>query len=254
MKLTTTERVVLALAALVGIWVLADIWTLADGVERFERLASPSTGAAPELPTDAGAHADAQAQNASTEAASVGSLTPEPKAAHLIGDEPDAVLSSESSGLGGVLPGVGLDEAMLPTPEGLFASTVELWSQPEFLELSTERAARLVPPISDGYDFSLPTTIMGFIGGDLPTLEDCRRGLRDEVARELHTELCLQELAVSDLQEMPRTRRGPEFTRRLEEARRMRDDTSAALTGRLDEVGSYKNWRLLDRLYREWRK
>lgn len=142
-----------------------------------------------------------------------------------------------------------LEVSFQPTPEGLFARTTELWSQEAFLNLSRERIEQLIE--LEPW-MTAPTTLLGFIGSDLPTLEDCRRGLDDPETLRLFEALIVAEATFSELCETPVTERTKTKLALIRSLKVQRDDAELKLMERLDRTTSYQNWRLLARLYMAW--
>lgn len=109
----------------------------------------------------------------------------------------------------------------MPTPEGLWDMTVELWKQPEFL---AEPGVR---------------EIVQAVG--LPTLEDCQRALQDSEALSM-----LETCQLLTLQAVMATIDAAEAVAERSVA------ADRALTDRLDKVSGYAHWSALHSLYEEW--
>lgn len=146
----------------------------------------------------------------------------------------------------------GLEDTWEPTAAGLFGQTVDVWTQPDFLELSTERARELLPVASDEIG-TFPTSLLSITGG-LPTLEDCERAYESHEVRIAHLEFLKAEVLVTELQKRPRVERTADFDDMLDELRRIRDDRELAMAKACDRATNFKSWALLHRLYREWAK
>jgi hypothetical protein len=147
----------------------------------------------------------------------------------------------------------GLEESFLPTPEGLYGRTVEMWSQPEFSILS-EKEMRALLPVEEGMMVgTFPGTIQDLFG-DFPTLEECRKELEARPARLFLQRLCYWDDIVSEMQAIPSSRRTDEYARKYEEAVAMRDSSEDSLMQELDKGSGWHGWYVVSRLYREWAK
>lgn len=152
---------------------------------------------------------------------------------------------------------------MRPTFDGLVARTLEVWDDPEFLELSREECVQLLPIAGDEIG-QWPTSLRALVG-DMPTRADAERGFQDAEARSILTSLCVTDGVLVELESSMLARsirmgvpviemQTPAMTETLDRLRGIRDATSLALMQRLDRATNYHNWALVWRLWREYAK
>lgn len=129
----------------------------------------------------------------------------------------------------GVLPR-DLAPGMLPTPTGLYANTVELWSQADFLLDS------------------------GLTHLDLPTWDDCVGALQDQRTLELFTRVQALNITLGIIGQTPLERRGVEFVKSLETTARLAEAAERDLMCRMDGNGAngYPRWLEMHEKYRSW--
>ena len=128
--------------------------------------------------------------------------------------------------------------------------TIELWRQPEFLELTQEEAHALLAE-DDHLGLSGQESLLSLIG-PLPTLEDCEAGMRSEAVQAALEEVLVYEAPLIKLGEIPDHRRGHWAEQRRLELVRMKTEAEIDLMRALEEATGYPNWRLLMRLYERW--
>lgn len=145
-----------------------------------------------------------------------------------------------------------LDEFELSDPSaGTIAwMTIELWRQPEFLEMTQEEAHALLAE-DDHLGLSGQESLLSLIG-PLPTLEDCEVGMRSEAVQAALEEVLVYEAPLIKLGEIPDHRRGHWAEQRRLELVRMKTEAEIDLMRALEEATGYPNWRLLMRLYERW--
>lgn len=141
-------------------------------------------------------------------------------------DQEVRVLASGSLLAGPDLTDYELDPGAEPTWQGLYAMTVEQWSDPEFLH--------------DAYA--------------LPTVGDCQIALTDDAVKAALLNVCAYDLVLVQLGAIRKAQHSAKTRALIDSIVRERANSMAALTQRLDEVSLYKNWSLMDRLFMEWAK
>ena len=116
-----------------------------------------------------------------------------------------------------------LADGFMPTAEGLYAATIELWEQPEFA-----------------------------LGRDLPTHEDCERGLGDPIVLEALTLYQAISAHLADVYAWPDHRRGETYEKVVRALDAARVSAGWTLCMRLDEVTAFRGWTDLWQEYEEW--
>lgn len=144
-----------------------------------------------------------------------------------------------------------LDDALeMVTPVGLFDRTAGWWDQPDFLALTGDELAALLPA-SDGYAFGGERTLLDFVG-PLPTIEDCERAFDDPgVLREL-IRVALIELPVNKLGLTPLDERDEKW---LADFATLLDRQRAAeldLCRELERATGFAHWSVICRAFGAW--
>jgi len=146
---------------------------------------------------------------------------------------------------------VGLDPGFTPDLETLRALTVDLWDNPEFLQLTEEEARRLFP-----LDDAIPTwpkSLLQLVHG-LPTDADLVAAMGDAGVRYTLNELAATESAILELDLLPARLRSEAWRVIREELAIERAAERVATATALDRAGPFQDWRLLWRLYEEWER
>jgi hypothetical protein len=132
-----------------------------------------------------------------------------------------------------------------PTAAGLYARTVDLWSQPDFYTLTAQEAHDLLP-LDDAIP-AVPGTMRQLVG-DFPTEDECARAFAQPTVRGLLEQTCAAEVQLYALE----AARNPAFDMAIDAQRRAFEADERDLMRELDRVSSWHNWALTHRLYAEW--
>lgn len=192
----------------------------------------PGVGTSPELARTPHSQVDSSAAipSVSSERADAGLSQPDARETAGIAATTQPLGNQPQARYRGGLPAMGdladyeLDPGAEPTWQGLYAMTVEQWSDPEFLH--------------DAYA--------------LPTAGDCQIALTDDAVELALADVCAYDLVLVELGSIPTVRRSAKTRALLDAALRERANSMAALMQRLDEVSGYKSWSVMDKLYGEW--
>lgn len=144
-----------------------------------------------------------------------------------------------------------VDDALaLVSPQGIFERTADWWNQEDFLALTGDELARLVPD-AEGYAFGGSRTLLEFVGA-LPTLEDCERGFESkDVQREL-VRVASLDLPINSLGLTPFDQRDEkwraDFATLLESQRAAELDLARAL----ERSTGFAHWSILCRAFGAW--
>lgn len=144
----------------------------------------------------------------------------------------DSGREAGSSPAGGTFHGLdalGELDALVPTTEGLYLMTVDLWDEEDFRAHLREEA---------WIDF-------------LPSMDDCRRGLADDEARALLAEALIQERVIVQLESLDIAALA-DGERTLATLRHRWSGTRAQLMERLDRCSGYPYWSTVSEEYGEW--
>lgn len=172
-------------------------------------------------------------------------------------DERD--LSEAGASLPSPFPPKVVNPGFEPDLESMRALTVDLWDNPEFLELDEARA-RATFPLDDSVP-SFPKSIASMVGG-LPTEEDLEAGMRSPVVvsalqelTDTRSFLLEMDLRACDLEREGNGRpRSKAWTTTRENLARMAEAQTLELCKRLDSRTAYHDWALLFRLYTAWER
>lgn len=203
-------------------------WNIGQGVHRAVRGPLPSelgVGRGQELGPAGPQEGTLSSSLTSERTAADAHLTPAEEEANS-GEYLSSPVPAPAGASAGVLPR-DLAPGMLPTAEGLYASTVELWSQAEFL-------------------LDIHATHL-----DLPTYDDCLAAVKDPCAMSLLKRSQALQISLGVLGQVPDARRGEAFQRSLETTERMAVDAERNLMRRLDCLG-YPRWTEMSEKYAEW--
>ena len=144
------------------------------------------------------------------------------------------------------------EDSFLATEEGLFDMTVNLWSQPELLELTQDEAHELLA-LDDTMGMKGPESMLAIVG-PLPDREAVRvayasRAVQDALWDVVHLDVLIVELGQTPLERRPRWAR-----HRLEEAISMRDAAMLDLMELCEKETGIPTFRTWHRMYRAWTK
>lgn len=144
------------------------------------------------------------------------------------------------------------DVLAMVTPEGLFERTSGWWEQDDFLALTGDELAALVPEAGElGYAFGGGATLLEFVGG-LPTLADCERGFASpEVARALERVVAL-ELPINALGLTPLEERSAEWAASFDQLLAAQRASELDLARALESATGYAHWAILRRAFAAW--
>jgi len=143
------------------------------------------------------------------------------------------------------------DVLEMVTPEGLYARTSDWYDQEDFLGLTGDALALLVP--DSGYAFGGQRTLLEYLGG-LPSRADCDRALTDlGVQRALQAVVAL-ELPVNSLALTPNEARTDTWRKGFDALQRALDARELALARELERATGYPHWIILRRTFASWMK
>lgn len=140
---------------------------------------------------------------------------------------------------------MGLDDGVQPTAAGLFARTVDLWSQPEFLNLTSTEARELLP--LDDELAAAPGSLLD-LTGPLPTEGECERAFANPKVQALLEQTCAAEVQLYALE----AARQPNYERAIEAQKRAFEADERDLMLELDRVSGFKGWSLMHLAYERW--
>jgi hypothetical protein len=153
-----------------------------------------------------------------------------------------------------------LDHTMLPTEEGLYLRTIDWWNQEDFLALTGDELAEMLPNEHD-YTLGGRVTLAEIVNG-LPTREDCMRAFADPAVERALVEVCKLEipLVTLDIQHLDRAmssgvfdkNRAPEFEAVRRALGQQLNVAQLQLMRDLERASGYAHWGFLHRAFSAW--
>ena len=139
---------------------------------------------------------------------------------------------------------------MQPTADGLWASTVDLWTNEDFLALSIDEANELLPT-DERMGFRGPDSFVAIVGG-LPTREDVEAAVRDPQVICALQSACGAEMVYRTLHMVAKERRSAEYPHSVEIAQRAYTRSWELLMATLDARTQFHGWSLLWKAWERW--
>lgn len=142
-----------------------------------------------------------------------------------------------------------LSEGFTPTLAGLRDCTVDLWSQPEFLDMPWEEYSEWLP--ADSVPGHGPQTLGDYVGG-LPTDGDLDNAMRDREVVDWLSIVCMYDVALARAYAVEPHRRGPEWQEATESIGWGRGLAYHSMLRRLERVTGYPHWTILWTIHEGW--
>lgn len=149
-----------------------------------------------------------------------------------------------------IAPDALQDALDMVTPQGLFERTGDWWSQEDFLALTGDDLARLLPDV-EGYAFGGDGTLLDFVGA-LPLPEDCERGFADEEVQRALAAVAILEIPINALGMTPFDERTPEWQRDFDALVVAMRTRELDLARELERATGYAHWSILQRAFAAW--